>query len=399
MDINSFVIGLVKGKKSGYFSTKENDAGGLTYAFKAKESEGGGSMEGFHMVRFFNDDRTTLLYTVFVPTGASAMYAGETPVSTIDPTMWLVGFNPSPTNITSDFDCYAVYEEAITTLDATSWERISKLSEEGTADNYFAIGDTKMIHIEGKVGTALDVNGDYGVYIIGFDHNRNIEGGGIHFGTFKDGVSNGKDISFIDSNYVGTYSGGTKCFNTNHWGNYNYGGWAGCDMRYDILGSTDVAPSGYGAQVTTNRVGYDATESCATNPVPDTLMAALPADLRAVMKPMTKYTDGTGNTSNVESNVIATIDFLPLLAEFELHGKRTYANQYEQYKQKQYSYYIAGKSKIKYRHSAPTSTTDWLTRSPRYTHNTYVVTVMANSGGTNGAEVSISLGINPIFKV
>ena len=42
MDINSFVIGLAKGKKSGsgYFSTKENDAGGLTYAFKAKESKG-----------------------------------------------------------------------------------------------------------------------------------------------------------------------------------------------------------------------------------------------------------------------------------------------------------------------------------------------------------------------
>ena len=41
MDINSFVIGLAKGKKSGsgYFSTKENDAGGLTYAFSAKNIE------------------------------------------------------------------------------------------------------------------------------------------------------------------------------------------------------------------------------------------------------------------------------------------------------------------------------------------------------------------------
>lgn len=42
MDIKSFVIGLAKGKKSGsgYFSTKENDAGGLTYEFRAEESEG-----------------------------------------------------------------------------------------------------------------------------------------------------------------------------------------------------------------------------------------------------------------------------------------------------------------------------------------------------------------------
>lgn len=44
-DTDSFLIGLAKGKKSGsgYFSTKENDAGGLTYEFRAKESEGGGA--------------------------------------------------------------------------------------------------------------------------------------------------------------------------------------------------------------------------------------------------------------------------------------------------------------------------------------------------------------------
>lgn len=63
MDINSFVIGLAKGKKSGYFSTKENDAGGLTYAFKAKESEGGELSE--KDVNFYDYDGTLLhSYTV-----------------------------------------------------------------------------------------------------------------------------------------------------------------------------------------------------------------------------------------------------------------------------------------------------------------------------------------------
>jgi N-acetylneuraminic acid mutarotase len=42
MDINSFVIGFSKGKKGGkgFFSTEENDAGGLTYVFDAKQGGG-----------------------------------------------------------------------------------------------------------------------------------------------------------------------------------------------------------------------------------------------------------------------------------------------------------------------------------------------------------------------
>lgn len=57
MDINSFVIGFAKGKKSGtgFFSTKENDAGGLTYAFKATEGGGGGSGGGVELNIAYGD--------------------------------------------------------------------------------------------------------------------------------------------------------------------------------------------------------------------------------------------------------------------------------------------------------------------------------------------------------
>ena len=79
-------------------------------------------------------------------------------------------------------------------------------------------------------------------------------------------------------------------------------------------------------------------------------MAALPADLRAVMQPMTKYPDNKGNSSNVAANVTKTIDYLPLLSEFEIFGARSYANQYEKDYQAQYAYYSAGNSKVKYRH-------------------------------------------------
>lgn len=56
MDINSFVIGFAKGKKSGtgFFSTKENNAGGLTYAFKATEG-GGGSGGGAELNIAYGD--------------------------------------------------------------------------------------------------------------------------------------------------------------------------------------------------------------------------------------------------------------------------------------------------------------------------------------------------------
>lgn len=360
------------------------------------ESSGGGSsLDGFHAVRFYNDDRTTLLYTVYVPHGSSAIYAGSTPTSTENSGAVFAGFEPAAVNVTADLDCYAVYEAAVGTLDETSWEKISELSADGTAQNYFAVGDTKTIHIEGTVGT-LAVNGDYGVYIIGFNHNSEVEGNGIHFGTFK--TADGKDICLIDDKKGQAMTNGTKCFNMNHWGNNNYGGWAGCDARYDILGSTDVPPLNYGSVKKTDTVGYDATETCATNPVADTLMAALPSDLRAVMKPMTKYTNNIGASGDTAEKVTLTTDYLPYLAEFEVYGAKTYANTAEQSNQKQYDYYAAGNSTIKYAHSKTSSSDEWIFRSADGT--THFRFSMSGSGGSVSiTHAQYPIGVAPIFKV
>ena len=65
---------------------------------------------------------------------------------------------------------------------------------------------------------------------------------------------------------------------------------------------------------------------------------------------MTKYSDNTGGGSNTASYVTATTDWLFLLAEFEYHGSRSYANSAEQNYQQQYAYYQAGNSKVHYRH-------------------------------------------------
>lgn len=251
-----------------------------------------------------------------------------------------------------------------TALNSCSWEDISKIAAAGLADTYWDVGATKTITINGTVGTLSLSNLSVDVFIIGFDHNSSVEGTNkIHF---QIGKISGNQVGLCCSSYNSYKTDGTKIFNMNHWGNYNYGGWAGCDLRYDILGSTDVAPSGYGAAVTTSRVGYNASATCATNPVANTLMAALPSDLRAVMKGVTKYADAVGNSSNVQANVKAFTDYLFLLAEFEVQGARTYANQYEQNFQKQYAYYSAGNAKVFYKHNGTTTAADWWLRSARY---------------------------------
>ena len=367
--------------------------------FGVKGTYEGNTKQNYCLVRFYNDDRTTLLYEIVVPYGSSAVYAGEAPTSATMEKGIFAGFEPSTDNITQDTNSYAVYEEP-PTLETYSWADISAISAAGTAANYFAVGDTKSVALNGTIGT-LAVNDTYYVYILGFDHNSDIEGKGITFGTFK--LADGTDIALIDSNYRNTTTDGTKYFNLHHWGSSNIGGWAGCDARYDILGSTDVAPSGYGGHANTyGRTGNDPTATCATNPVANTLMAALPADLRAVMKPKTIYSNNKGGGQHQESDVTASVDYLPLLAEYEIYGSRTYANQYEPSKQARYAYYAAGNTALKYL-PEKNNNCEWWQRSALYKEysNYYGSNVFMGSGQARSsyAFAPNSLGLAPIFLV
>lgn len=269
-------------------------------------------------------------------------------------------------------------------LNENEWSVIKSVADAGNGSNYWAVGDRKAVAVNGTVGTQA-VNGTYYVYIIGFNHNSSREGNGITFGTFKTALSGGTDICLVDGQYNDYSTNGTKYFNMNHSSNTNSGGWKGCDLRYDVLGST-------------NTNNGDATATTATSPVAGTLMAALPSDLRAVMKPMTIYTDNTGGGNNTASYVTASVDYLPLLAEFEIFGTRTYANSAEQNYQQQYAYYSAGNSKVKYPHSATSSAARWWERSPNYSSGSafcYVDT----SGNASSRHARNSYGLAPAFRV
>ena len=296
------------------------------------------------------------------------------------------------TNYTKPSDKTVSVEAQFVTevLNDNEWATISSVSANNQGANYWAVGDRKAVTVSGTVGTQ-SINGTYYVYILGFNHNSSREGNGITFGTFKTALSGGTDICLVDSHYNSNSTNGAKWFNMNHSGNTNSGGWKGCDLRYDILGSTNVNNG-------------DATSTCATSPVANTLMAALPADLRAVMKPMNIWTDNTGGGNDTASYVTQTVDYLPLLAECEIFGSgygldgSGYANSAEKNYQQQYQYYKNGNSKVKYRHNSTGSTAHWWGRSPDAGGGASFCCVDA-SGYAAYISARISLGVAPAFRV
>ena len=253
-------------------------------------------------------------------------------------------------------------------LDKNEWKVIKKVADADKGANYWAVGDTKRITLNGKVGAYTFSNFNVDVFILGFNHNSGKEGSNrIHFLLGKIG---GKFVGLVDSYYDPsgyTTTSGAFTMNTS---DTNSGGWAKTQMRSTVLGAA----------------------SDPTNPTANTLLAALPADLRAVMKSVTKYTDNTGGGSNSASAVTATTDYLWLLAEFEVFGSRTYANSSEPSSQAQYEYFKAGNSKIAYKHSAAETAAAWRLRSPSC--NTTASFCAVDSGGgaaTYGAYRSLAL--------
>ena len=256
-------------------------------------------------------------------------------------------------------------------LDKNEWKVIKKVADADKGANYWAVGDTKRITLNGKVGATTISNLKVDAFIIGFNHNSGKEGSNrIHFLLGKIG---GKFVGLVDSYYDPsgyTTTSGAFTMNTS---DTNSGGWAKTQMRSTVLGAA----------------------SDPTNPTANTLLAALPADLRAVMKSVTKYTDNTGGGSNSASAVTATTDYLWLLAEFEVFGSRTYANSSEPSSQAQYEYFKAGNSKIAYKHSAA-ETAAWRLRSP-YSSDTYYFCAVDSGGGAYCYGAYRSMALVPGF--
>lgn len=257
------------------------------------------------------------------------------------------------------------------TLNENSWADIKSVSDAGTGATYWNVGDYKNIQISGTV-QGMSLNSTVRAFILGFNHNSGKEGSNrIHFQIGK--TTSGTDIAFCDSNY--NSSGSSQGFRMNL-SNTNSGGWNESYGRNTLLGNSGTP----------------------TAPPANSFMAALPAELRAVMKPVTKYTDNKGNSSNTSGAVTATTDYLFLLSEFEVQGVRSWANQYEQNYQAQYDYYKAGNSKVKYRHDETGTAVYHWCRSARCGDSARFCFVDAG-GVANLTNAYYSYGLAPGFCV
>lgn len=253
-------------------------------------------------------------------------------------------------------DSYAVeLSFASSTLNNNDWATIKSVSDAGQGANYWSIGDRKAVTLNGTVGNLSLSHVTTYAFVIGFNHNASVEGTNrIHFQLAKAALSGGTDVCFHDSSYNLIVS--TTGFFSMNSSNTNSGGWESSQMRTNICGTSLSNYSG-------------------------TIIAVIPAALRAVLKSVTKYTDNTGDGSTVDSNVTATTDYFFLLSEFEVFGSISYANANERHIQAQYAYYSAGNSKIRYMHDDTSTPANWWLRSPtaKYSYRFALVSVGAES--------------------
>ena len=291
---------------------------------------------------------TTALYIVNDSGVATAVALGAAPTAALEIQCTITKTATPPTPVISSV------------LNENNWNTIKWASKHNVGQNYWSIGDCKQITMNGKVSDGLTLTSYTAwVYIIGFNHNFEKEGNGIAFQGFKTAQTGGTDICLTDSGYNSSKTSGTW-FNMNN-EQTNVGGWKGSLMRKNVM---------------------------------PLIKAAFPADLRAVIKPSTIFTtQGSG-----DGVCTATEDDVFLLAEYEVFGTRTNASTQESNYLKQYAYYSAGNSKVKYRHNATSTAVRWWKRSP-YSYASASFCFVDTNGKSYAISAGNSYGVSPCFKV
>ena len=278
---------------------------------------------------------------------------------TVSATSGLLVSVPQEISVPATIDIALVAQE----LNDTSWAAIKQVSDAGKGTDFWSIGDCKEITMNGKVSDGLTLtNYSAWVYIIGFNHNAEREGNGIAFQGFKV-TKNGTPVCLADGYYNSSITSGTV-FNMNN-SNSNAGGWSSSHMRSAVM---------------------------------PLIKAAFPADLKTVIKTSTIYTDNAGGQPQTLPELTATQDDVFLLAEYEIFGTRSHANNKEANYLKQYAYYAAGNSKVKYRHNATSSAAYWWERSP-HSGSSYYFCYVYTGGSAGSYNANYSYGVSPAFKI
>ena len=157
-----------------------------------------------------------------------------------------------------------------TALNDMTWEQIRDISDAGKASNYFVVGDTKNITLDGV---------SYPVQIIGFNHDTKTDGG-----------TAGITFQLVD------------CLNTTYpmnSSNTNVGGWKSSAMRTRM----------------------------------DTFFSQLPSDLQSAIKAVNKLVSVGNNTSTIEtvSDKLFLLSEVEIFGS-TTYSKSGEGNQYAYYK-------------------------------------------------------------------
>ena len=253
-------------------------------------------------------------------------------------------------------------------LDENSWAVIRAVSDRSMGERFWEVGDCKAVTLNGTVGILTLSNFACYVFILGFNHNAALEGASrIHFAFGKTARTGGTDIAFCDSQYKKRGTSAAFRMNLNA---KNEGGWKNSFMRNTICKEF---------------------QNC------------LPAELRAALKTVVKYTDNTKGEANNNfppaSNVTATTDTVFLLGAFEIDTQGGTANQFEADKQRQYSYYSAGNSMIKYNHANTIEPVICFARSLKRNNNFDFVCTHPSVESFSTYYADSSTGFSPAFCV
>lgn len=299
-----------------------------------------------------SDSTTATVSAVNQSTGQFTITGVKTGSATVTVSVLAGSNHYAPANETITVSCN--FLPAKQAFNDTSWADIATIVKAGKASEYWNVGDTKDMQFASAVtldsGNTIPANTTYKVVILGFDHNSAKEGTNrLHLCIGKD--TTGKEICFY----------GYKMNSSNT----NSGGWNGCEMKTWLNG---------------------------------TFYNALPTDLKNAITACTKWTDNTGSGSNI-SDVTSTSQKIWLLAEYEVFGARSFANQYEKDSQAQYDYYKNGNSKIRYNHSGNFATRWWL-RSPGYDYGSGNFCCGNNNAGNSiSPDANNTNGVVPCFTI
>ena len=258
-------------------------------------------------------------------------------------------------------------------LDSCPWDFIRWASDEGIADLLWSVGDRKAVTLGAWGGpwTSYQVSaGTYYVYIIGFNHNKELEGDKrIHFEFGFTQLSDGTHIAFSNGAYNLYVNDSSQSTLTRmNKSRTNVGGWKSCTMRTGTLNGEDKS-----------------------------LLSASPSDLVAALKTVTKYTDNAGGGSgSVESNVTSTVDTYFLLNVHELRGTGS-MNTYEAQKTAQYQYYKNGNEQGRNKSNDTSVDAKFLLRSPNPSSSTQFMGF--GSGVGLYVNANMCLAISPAFCV